>query len=483
MQIPRDWFTWKISTGHVGIVPPDAGSPHDPAPPDTIPLQQTPRASAQSHVPLLIGLNSAPSAFGASTTAPSRIINSVLKQSCSEKERRKLSNVMRYLAGKRSRTGPGAVWPTAMGVWPGRFSGSLLALLATVLSPFAAAGSTPSDSALYERAFALAQLGREAASAELLQRLVSAPDASLARRARMLLMSDERALFDYRAALRAVEPLLKSPDAELANRVRLLRFLIDVPPETAERPAAIWLRSPLVGAKVGRKELHLLIDTGASLSVLSRSAAIQAGLRIRPVNYEIESALGRKLHADVAVGDITIAGMRIHNVVFLVLPDGTLQHDLPCPGVMGLPVLRVTGPLIFPGIPKSHTQEDAPLTLVQGNAAAEITLHGRRLTCLLDTGSNRSWITASSGPDHRDLQGLRRSLVIRNAAGAARQLPAYEGSLEFSLAGRPAVLSRVLVMARGEHGENGMSCTLGADAIVALAPVSLDFSQMRIMLW
>lgn len=365
-----------------------------------------------------------------------------------------------------------------------RFAAALLMLLAILSSAFRAAGSgATSDPAAYERAVQLAQRGQEAASAELLRPLASTPNVNLARRARMLLMSDERAMFDYRAALEAIEPLTKTPDSEIANRERLLKSLIGVPRETVEHRVAISLWSPLVTARIGAKKVQVLIDTGASLSVLSRSAAIASGLRIRPVNYEIKSADGQMLHADVAVGDITIADTRIRNVVFLVLPDARLRRTVPCFGVIGLPVLRLLGPLIFQGASRSPPRGDSPVTLVQGNVAIDATVQGRRLQCLLDTGSNRSWVSSSSGVNIRDLADIRRHLVSRTAAGNEHLIPAYEAQLEFSLGGRSAVLNRVLVMPPARRAANGPSCTFGADAIAALAPVALDLYRMRMVLF
>lgn len=363
------------------------------------------------------------------------------------------------------------------------FAGVLPALFAAILSStIAARAGNPSSQTLYDRAVVLANQGREAASAELLQPLASAPDGRLSRRARWLLMLDERALFQYRAALAAVKPLLGNPDPQLANRVRLLKALTDIPPESAEHRAPVLLRSSLVTAAIGRKKLHLLIDTGASFSVLSYTVAQEAGLHIRAVHYEIKSALGRRLHADAATGDLAMAGTRVHNVVFLVLPDGTLPPGLPYSGVVGLPVLRALGPLIISPNAGGMTRHRAPLVFVGGNVGVEVAVHGTGMLCALDTGSNRSWFKESSSVDIVDLHHAPGFPAIQRAAGSERKISTHEVPLEYSIGGLSMVLPRTLIISSPEQGRNSLPCTLGADAIAVMAPVSLDFGRMQIAL-
>src|ERR1700729_3251087 len=110
------------------------------------------------------------------------------------------------------------MWTATMGRAARRFGMPLFSFLAGVLSSIGvlADGAVPAP-VLYERAAELASHGREAASAKILQTLTSRAGASLARGSRLLLMLDERALFDYQAAFKAIEPLLANPDPQLAN--------------------------------------------------------------------------------------------------------------------------------------------------------------------------------------------------------------------------------------------------------------------------
>src|SRR5438105_1601576 len=158
---------------------------------------------------------------------------------------------------------------------------------------------------MFNIAAGLAVAGQEETSAEVLRSIRAVPDSDLDRQIRILLMLDERSLFHYRSALNAIAPLLKKGgDQNLQNKARLLDALIDVPPETVEQAAEAKLRDFRFTATVGRAGISSLIDTGASFSALSRSAARRAGLRVRSADYRIETAFGQTTHADIAVGDI-----------------------------------------------------------------------------------------------------------------------------------------------------------------------------------
>jgi hypothetical protein len=333
------------------------------------------------------------------------------------------------------------------------------------------------------RAFLLASFGRESASASLLEELVTAPDRTLARRARLLLMLDERALFHYGTAWNAMSPLLDgNRDPEFENRARFLKAIADVPPETVENRETILLRGPEIAAAVGNVTFRLLVDTGASFSVLSRSAARTASLQIRPVRYEIESVIGAKLRVDVAVGDLTVAGTRVRNVIFLVVPDTALHRSMPFQGVVGVPVLRLLGPLTIGGNAKFPSGRAAPIAFLDGNPVVQAEFHRRRTLCRLDTGASRSSFTPLAAGALLPAAAAPVRRVTQEAMGGARTTAAYETPLAFSVAGRPALLRQALVIRLPGRARNASSCRLGADAIAALAPVSIDLSRMSLVL-
>jgi hypothetical protein len=102
------------------------------------------------------------------------------------------------------------------------------------------------------------------------------------------------------------------------------------------------------------------------------------------------------------------------------------------------------------------------------------------MSCAVDTGSNRSWFETSSGLDAVELHGPPRFPAIQSAAGSERSIAAHELPLEFSIAGVSAIIPRALLISPAQHGGNSPPCALGADAITAMEPVSLDLARMQI---
>lgn len=336
------------------------------------------------------------------------------------------------------------------------------------------------------RAAVLADFGYEDQSAAILRGLTHLADSDLERRARMLLVLDERSLFHYREALQDIAPLLsRAHGADLENRVRLLRAIEDVPPEatTGQRrlPA---LRKPMFAAAIGDGTFRLLVDTGATYSVLSPNAARRAGLNIRSARYEIESARGGKVRADVALGDLALAGLRIHNVVYLVLPDSAFRNALSFAGVIGLTELRQLGSVNFGRDSDGPVRGVAPVAFVAGELLVQIELRDADAICTLDTGATRSSFSASvwrrAGPISWSI--FQRHPVTVNEAGGTRTLALHEAPVAILLGGRSVLLRRAMIFTHAAGSENNPACTLGADALAALEPITLDLRRMRLVL-
>jgi predicted aspartyl protease len=316
------------------------------------------------------------------------------------------------------------------------------------------------------RAATEAAFGRYDESSRILRDLLQshALDQPLERRVRERLMLNERAAFRYRAAFAAVASL--KPDNKLKNSMVLLRALQDVSPQSAHVPGRqITLRFDRFGtiiAKVDNASVRMTVDTGANLSALSRSAAHDAGLHISPIRYQVRSATNRTIRADLAVGDLRLSdGIRISNVLFLVLPDSILRVSSTrgVGGLIGLPVLSQLGPLRFGGDHmlvlngQASAASMSSIALIEGDPVVRARAGDEQIFCRLDTGSNR---TAFYGGVHRRtvrLDVLGRRIELR---------PVF---LPSSAANQPYV-----------------GCNLGGDSLYQLAPFTLDLRNARIEL-
>lgn len=361
--------------------------------------------------------------------------------------------------------------------------------------PAASEGETPDIRFL--RAASLAASGRPAESAALLSVVIErSREARLVAQARELLMLDRRALFQYRAALAAIEPLLRAPSATgmvgLANRARLLRALADAPAQSARAGDG----SPIslddggeIRATLNGQRVLMQLDSGANLSAITRSAARRLGLVVRRADYVVGSSVGGTLRADAALADLSFAdGSGVKNVLFLVLPDSALaQGGGRLAGLIGLPVIQALGSIEFDrgavrfGAQAPNDSRGTPMALSGGDPLVEIRYSGRSLACRLDTGANR---TVFYAPFLREFPGAvarGRSFRARieGTAGARRFAASRAYSLTFELAGGSVALANVVVLDAPTSGaQRNLYCNIGRDALRRLGHWRADFRRM-----
>jgi hypothetical protein len=388
-------------------------------------------------------------------------------------------------------------------LWPNYLAQDFFALRAELGAP--AAGDT--DHVRFLRAATLAAFGRTADSARILDALVARPtaDPALDGRARELLMLDRRAQFQYAAALRAVSPLLGGNSAmdaarlgELRNRARLLQVIADVPPQTVHRgtgtPVAVDAGGR-VRILLGRGAADMTIDTGANLSVISRSAAEGLGFKIRPAGYAIGSSMGGAVKADIAVIDFTFAdGTRVANAVFLVLPDRALAmaNGQTADGLIGLPVIAALGAIEYRGgrvvLNAGTAREGASAELALGGSdpLLRVSYRGSDVLCRLDTGAERSIFYEPFYRQFRDTiaPARDRSVRIGGATGTRSFDTRDAGPLDIAIAGRAIRLGRATMLTEPVRGSANaaLACQIGRDALARLPYYTIDLARMRLTL-
>jgi hypothetical protein len=397
----------------------------------------------------------------------------------------------------------GGAFAAADRLWPSYLAQDFFALRAGLGAP----ASGDSDTVRFLRAAVLAAFGRTADSARMLDAMTTRPlaDPALEGRARELLMLDRRAQFQYGAALRAISPLLGGNPAmdaarlgELRNRARLLEVIADVPPQTVRRGAGTPVAMDAGGrvrVLLGRGAADMAIDTGANLSVISHSAAVGLGFKIRPAGYAIGSSMGGAVKADIAVIDFAFAdGTRVANAVFLVLPDRALAmaNGRTADGLIGLPVIQALGALEYRGGRVAFNAEAA-----RGGASAELALggsdpllrvsyRGSDVLCRLDTGAERSIFYEPFYRRFRDTIAPARNRPVRiGGATGTRSFDTRDaGPLDISIGGHAIRLGRATMLTEPVRGtaNAALACQLGRDALARLPYYTIDLARMRLTL-
>jgi predicted aspartyl protease len=184
--------------------------------------------------------------------------------------------------------------------------------------------------------------------------------------------------------------------------------------QVADLPLLAGDRQALVDIGINGHTAHMLLDTGAGHSVLTRAAAMRLGLRMKPGVITASQGVGG-ITRDFAV---TVTGLRLGA---LALPDrqtDVVPTRLSAPGgatgpdgLLGMDILGMFDlDLDFarqhltlyrgPACPDVPLPMPGPATVVetaltpQGHLVMRAALDGRPVLAMLDTGSQHSVVTA-----------------------------------------------------------------------------------------
>lgn len=179
----------------------------------------------------------------------------------------------------------------------------------------------------------------------------------------------------------------------------------------AALPVSMVGMSPLVPVGLDDRQLLMVADSGTDVSTLSSSSASQLHLSLQPVPLTLSvQGIGGAVHPGLAeVPQITLAGLRIHNVPFLVggqtpfgaagvlgqdvLGSTDIEYDLPDRVIR---LMRPEGctarPLAY--WTRSRRYSVLPLeTSASGAAIGTAYINGMAVRVLLDSGADHSMLT------------------------------------------------------------------------------------------
>ena len=171
----------------------------------------------------------------------------------------------------------------------------------------------------------------------------------------------------------------------------------------------------------------LLFDTGGFVRSLTQKTVHELGLPTYEGNVGLRNVRGQLSYGHVTVPSVTLGGVKIKNVQFLVLPGGD-EKSVASPGsdgVFTMDLLRGTDFDLDFGANKLNIFSDkhcdgrvvywpadkiavVPYDLDRGNHLTfQVTLDGKRLDAILDTGATSSTVDLSVARDHLgvDLNG------------------------------------------------------------------------------
>jgi predicted aspartyl protease len=380
----------------------------------------------------------------------------------------------------------------------------------------ALAGPLPADTAaLLRAARAAARYDATAAAEPALARLAAGRDPALRRAALSVLTAGAFANGNYAGAARSgrqLEEALRAAgrtrEADGVGRTwRLAALLAGRPGQQLAGtpvPASIAAHRDAIGMNwisvdVNGTALDSVIDTGAGFSVLSEAIARRLGIAPVEGGVDVGNSVDSTVPVRVAIVDrLEVAGNVLRNVPFLIIADEALSFTLPTgryeiKAIVGLPVLRALGRVRIEAsgrfaVLAPAAAGEAGTQNMHGNADelyVDVALGGRRVPLFLDTGANRTSLTARyAAANQAAVAALpTRNATSQGAGGAQVQAVARWTEVPVAVGGRALVLPEISIAlpaaASPAPQSNG---TLGQDVLRRFDSYTLDFVAMRLSL-
>lgn len=370
---------------------------------------------------------------------------------------------------------------------------------------------SPARRVLIEAELALSRGVPGAGEGAALRRLTESDDPVLGRAALRIVTDAAFGRGDYAEAARVGRLLAEAlaaagaaEEAEAAGRVwRLAAMLAGRGRARVEgevRAATVAAGPDKVGLtrisfSVNGIVQEAVVDTGASLSVLSAATARRLAVTV----LEGETAIGNGVQGTVPTrigiaARIEIAGTVMTNVPFLIIDDANLTFpQVPggyaIPAIVGLPELRALRRIRieqagrFTVLPPA--EGGAPNLTASGNELfAGLSVDGRVVPLHLDTGANQTSLTALyAATEPGRVQALQTGQGNYSSAGGTRAIRfATWTNPPLALAGRSFTLPALAISLPGDGPPPRFNGVLGADVLRRFESYTLDFEAMRMSL-
>jgi len=319
-----------------------------------------------------------------------------------------------------------------------------------------------------------------------------------------LLADNYLKLFQYRRAAIVLSQILARENGQLdaeqredyENSKNLWWALRHVPPQTASFRGDSVLQGTLkaIPFTVNGRRLSFPMDSGASLSIITRSLATQLGLRFAGSSIKVGSITGEHVQAELAVArKLQIENVTLSNVVFLVFADKDLLGPSKgeVKGVLGYPVFLALkqirfergGTVVIPA--QANTRGDQNLCLDGSKPLLAAEYEGRRLVFALDSGAGHSILYPSFYKDyqHEITSRYQQQSETINGVGGSTQIPAFRiQDFILTISEKRASLPEVAVLVRETLPESKYFYgNLGNDVIRQFGSMTINFVAMSVV--
>lgn len=284
----------------------------------------------------------------------------------------------------------------------------------------------------------------------------------------------------------------------------LLSALASSPEQSVQRydssvlPFEMVEGSMFIRAAVNETHTNLMVDSGATISMITVSEARRLGLQIHEVGPEatgVYGATGAETSFYITIAaQLDIGECCLSNVTFIVLNDESFQFPAGYAGALGLPVLIALRTLSWSEKGELHAAFPAhPRDIKRANIAfdgpepiANAVFRHQQFPLILDTGNSTTIFGPKFGASVADPlsnAGRKGLLSVNGVSGSANVACLYLSRVALQVGGFRTVLrSAPVLLKTTTPNSNWFGGRLGMDCLNQAARSTLDLHCMQLKL-
>ncbi|NLA49667.1 MAG: hypothetical protein GX876_09425 [Bacteroidales bacterium] len=311
-------------------------------------------------------------------------------------------------------------------------------------------------------------------------------------------------LFNYREAKNALADILtyhadmlsERERKEIENSLRIWKALENEAKQETIKKGDVYLKieNDKIGlnnlrVSNGTDSLYFIFDTGANLSMVSRSTADKFSMKIIPTDIEIGTITGEKISGEIAVCPVLILGkIEILNAVFLVIDDSSLtfpQIDYQINGILGFPVIeslreiQITRNGYFI-VPEEETRIAFPPNMAMDGLTPLININQRHF--VFDTGADNTILYHAYYIENQkeiDKYYKPEKVSFSGAAGN-KEFDGYSITLDITILDKKITLKDIKVLTEAIKDSKTIYGNIGQDLIKQFNKMTMNFERMFI---
>lgn len=328
------------------------------------------------------------------------------------------------------------------------------------------------------------------------------------------LADDYMKTFRYSDAARTLDDLVAHFSAQYQPKelqstkdtAEIVKILRETPPQTIEWHGVVTLktaRNPIhslnADLTVNGVQGPWLLDTGANLSLVTKSFAERLGLQLLPGASRTQAGL-TGIENPLRIGllpTLELGGATLHNVVLMVLDDANLNISMgkgsyQINGIIGYPVFQALGRITFlhdgefrAGDASEPAGRGARMFMKELTPIVQCEVEGKMLPFGFDTGaSSTDLLLKYAETFHGETKSWKRAKSKSAAAGGAVKRKVYvQPEVKFGIGDKVVTLKKVTIYRSStESNRDELYGNLGQDVVENFASFTLDFSAMTFRL-